>query len=104
MDGDEVLAIERYRELTFESTSVAGKGGDGDAMDLLVDGRLVIRGVAQAVHVAVHVVFGANVLTATGRFTVKQSTFGIKPITVAGVVAVKDALEIRFSIVAVRSS
>jgi hypothetical protein len=41
-------------------------------------------------------------LTATGRFSVTQSAFGIKPISVGGVVAVKDALDIEFSIAADR--
>ena len=102
MDGADVLAIERYRELTFESTSVSASGGDASTGDLIVEGRLTIRGVTQPVRIPVHVVYAGESLTATGRFSVKQSAFGIKPVTVAGVVAVKDALAIRFSIVAVR--
>lgn len=102
MESDQVLAADRYRELTFESTSVKPNGQPGDAMDLVVDGRLTIRGTAQPVSAPVHVIFKGDALTATGRFTVKQSAFGIKPVTVGGVVAVKDALDIRFSIVASR--
>ena len=102
MDGEGVLASDRYRELTFESTSVKASGQPADAMDLVVDGRLTIRGVTQPVSAPVHVAFNGDALTATGRFTVKQSAFGIKPVTVGGVVAVKDALDIRFSIVGSR--
>jgi polyisoprenoid-binding protein YceI len=101
MDGDEVLAIERYRELTFESTSVVRRGGEASAADLIVRGRLTIRGVTQPVEAPVHVDVSARAVKATGRFSVKQRAFGIKPVSIAGVVAVKDALDISFVIVAV---
>jgi hypothetical protein len=41
-----------------------------------------------------------DTLTATGKFTIKQTDFGIKPISVGGVVKVKDDLNINFTIVA----
>jgi len=102
MDGEQVLAIDRYRDLTFESTAVSASGREAAASDLIVEGKLTIRGVAQSVRVPVHVAIAGGTLTATGQLSVKQSAFGIKPVTVAGVVAVKDALEIRFSITAMR--
>jgi hypothetical protein len=37
-------------------------------------------------------------LTAVGRFTVKQTDFGIKPVSVGGVVSVKDVIAIAFEI------
>jgi len=37
-------------------------------------------------------------LTATGKFAIKQTDFGIKPISVGGVVKVKDELTITFTI------
>jgi polyisoprenoid-binding protein YceI len=101
MDGDDVLAIERYPELTFESSSVVARGGGSSAADVVVRGHLTIRGVMQTVEAPVHVDFSANAVKATGRFSVKQSAFGIKPVSVGGVVAVKDALDITFVIVAV---
>ena len=39
-------------------------------------------------------------LTATGKFTIKQTDFGIKPISIGGVVKVKDELNITFTIAA----
>lgn len=100
MDGDQVLAVERYRDLIFESTAVSASGSGEASADLTIDGKLTIRGVAQPVRAPVHVSFAGDALTATGHFTVKQSAFGIKPVTVAGVVSVKDALDVRFSIAA----
>ena len=39
-------------------------------------------------------------LTATGKFVIKQTDFGITPISVGGVVKVKNELNITFTIVA----
>jgi hypothetical protein len=41
----------------------------------------------------------SNTLTATGRFTVKQKDHGSKPVSVGGVVSVKDAVNASFTIV-----
>jgi polyisoprenoid-binding protein YceI len=98
MDGEKVLDVRRHPEITFDSTSVTVKEQRGDAADLVVAGRLAIRGVTQVVSIPVHVTFGRQGLSATGRFAVKQSAFGITPISVAGVVSVKDLLEIEFSV------
>jgi polyisoprenoid-binding protein YceI len=102
MNGDRVLAIQRYPEVIFDSTGVQISGRQPSAADLLVAGRLTIRGVTKPVTVPVHVTFNGTTLAATGRFSIKQSSYGITPITVAGVVAVKDALEIAFSVRAQR--
>jgi hypothetical protein len=39
-------------------------------------------------------------LTADGTFSIKQSDYGITPISVAGAVAVKDVLAISFTVLA----
>lgn len=98
MDGEKVLDVRRHPEITFDSTSVTVKERRGDAADLVVAGRLTIRGVTQVVSIPAHVTFDRQRLSATGRFAVKQSAFGITPISVAGVVSVKDLLEIEFSV------
>jgi polyisoprenoid-binding protein YceI len=72
------------------------------ALDLMVTGRMTIRDVTQAITVPVHADIRGDAITATGRFEIKQTAYGITPITVAGVVSVKDALDVRFSIVAQR--
>ncbi len=50
----------------------------------------------------VHTSLDGDTLNASGRFSFKQTAFGITPIKVAGVVAVKDALDVEFSVVACR--
>ena len=71
-------------------------------LDLSITGQLTIRDVAQSIVVPVHVQLGDDSLTATGRFSIKQTAFGIKPISVAGVVNVKDTLDLDFTIRAKR--
>jgi polyisoprenoid-binding protein YceI len=102
MTGDKVLDVAHHPRITFESTAVALKDRNGSMLNLTVTGQLTIHGVTKPITVPVRVDLAAATLTAAGRFEIKQSAFGIKPISVAGVVAVKDALAIAFSVVAKR--
>jgi polyisoprenoid-binding protein YceI len=95
---EQVLDVKNNPRITYESTSVTVKNQTGSTLDLILTGRLTIRDVTQAVTTPVRVEVTGTSLTATGHFAIKQSTFGIKPISVGGVVAVKDAIEIAFSI------
>ena len=102
MEGDKVLDVARYPRITFESTGVTTKRRDGAMLDIVVAGRLTIRDTTQPVTAPVRVELRGRELTANGRFAIKQTAFGIKPISIGGVVAVKDALDIAFSITARR--
>ena len=99
MLSEQVLDVKRYPAITFESTSVTAKGSAA-ALDLSVIGRLTIRGKTQAVTAPVAVKVAGDRLTATGKFVVKQTDYGITPISVGGVVKVKNELNISFTIVA----
>lgn len=98
MDSDKVLDMSRYPRIAYQSTAVTLKSRHGNVLDVIVTGQLTIRDVTQPVTVPVHVEVADSATTATGHFTVKQSVFGIKPISVGGVVAVKDTMEVDFSI------
>jgi polyisoprenoid-binding protein YceI len=102
MDGEKVLDVARYPRMTYESTAAVVKNRTENQLDLNVAGKLTIRDVTQPVIVPVRVALSGSSLHATGRIEIKQSTFGIKPISVAGVVAVKDTLDIDFSISATK--
>lgn len=102
MSGEKVLDVAHHPRVIFESTEATLKSRRGTRLDLIVTGQLTIRAVSQRVSVPVRVEITDGSLTATGGFEIKQSAFGIKPISVAGVVSVKDALNIDFSIVATR--
>ena len=92
MLGDQVLDVKKFPAITFESTSVTARND--------VTGNLTIRGITRPVTAAVVLKVDGATLTATGKFTIKQTDFGIKPISIGGVVKVKDELAITFTVVA----
>lgn len=98
MDGEQVLDVARYPQIVFESTSVALENRRDSILDVTVTGRLTIRDTTREIAAPVHVELQRTAVTASGRFTIKQSSFGIKPVSVGGVVAVKDTIEIEFSV------
>jgi polyisoprenoid-binding protein YceI len=102
MESDKVLGVARYPRISFESTGVTGGQPGTPTLDVVVTGRLTIRDVTRPVSVPVHVQLGDHSLNASGRFSVRQTEFGIKPISVGGAVAVKDKLDITFSLAAQR--
>jgi polyisoprenoid-binding protein YceI len=91
MLSPEVLDPERYPEIKFQSTDVKGSG-----QQLTVTGDLTLHG--QTHPVVVDVTGGDSGYT--GKATIKQTDFGMKPVTVGGgTVKVKDEVEIEFEIV-----
>jgi len=100
MRGD-VLHPEQYPLITFASTSVA-PAGDG----LEVRGQLTLVGQTRAVAVVMRLEVAGDTLRATGRFSVKQSDFGITPYRggPAGTVRVADRVEFTVEAVAIRST
>ncbi len=102
MESDQVLDVMRYPRIEFDSTEVTSVRRQADGADANVAGRLTIRDVTRPITAPVHVAFDGRTLTATGRMSIKQTAFGIKPVSVGGVVAVKDTLEMTFTIVARR--
>jgi polyisoprenoid-binding protein YceI len=100
MRGD-VLHREQYPLITFASTSVA-PAGDG----LEVRGQLTLVGQTRAVAVVMRLEAAGDTLRATGRFSVKQSDFGITPYRggPAGTVRVADRVEFTLVAVATRST
>jgi polyisoprenoid-binding protein YceI len=99
MLGEQVLDVKKYPSITFESTAVSGRGS-ASSLDLQITGNLTIRGTTKPVRSIASAKIEGDTLTATGKFAIKQTDFGIKPISVGGVVKVKDELAINFTIVA----
>jgi polyisoprenoid-binding protein YceI len=96
MLGERVLDVRRYPTIVFESTTVA-RATAADTYS--VTGRLTLRGKTLSLAIPVKAQVAGDTLTATGRTTIKQTEYGITPISVAGVVKVKDELAISFTIV-----
>jgi len=93
MLGPEVLDSNRFPKIVFESSNVE-QDQDGRVQ---VDGRLLLHGVTKPISVVAREARGRYI----GRFALKQSDFGITPISIAGgTVKVKDELKIEFDILA----
>lgn len=95
MLGAEVLATEKFKEISFRTNELAAsRDGRWDWR-----GSITIRGVTKPVAIPVSVESADGRLhRLSGSFKVKQSEFGITPISIAGVVKVKDEIEIRFDL------
>jgi polyisoprenoid-binding protein YceI len=101
MTGPELLDVARFPEIAFRSNGVSGKEGAGGSFDLLVSGDLSIHGVSRPRSFQVHVEISGETLTATGRATLRQSAFGLEPVSVAGVVKVKDDVVVDYKFVGI---
>jgi len=98
---DEVLEVSSYPEIVFKSTSVsASKTGEGQ-YQARISGDLTLHGVTRPLVINARLEFGDKTLRAKGAFSIKQSAFSIKPVSVAGgTVKVKDELKFTFDVAA----
>jgi polyisoprenoid-binding protein YceI len=95
MLGSQVLDTEHFPEIHFRSTEVEAKGTE----HWVVHGTLDLHG--QSHPVTVDVILKDGVYRGTGAL--KQTEFGIKPVTVAGgTVKVKDEIKVEFAIALVK--
>jgi polyisoprenoid-binding protein YceI len=88
---EKVLESAKYPEITFKSSGVE-RGSEGS---WIVKGALTLHGVTKPVAVNVKKEGGVY----TGSAVIKQTDFEIKPISVGGMVKVKNELGITFQIV-----
>ena len=102
MLGPTVLDEKQFPAITFSTTAVAPAKSQGEGWEGLdLAGVLKLHGGERALHVPVQLRLDAGVLHARGQITVKQTDFGITPVTaVGGTVRVKDEVKITFEIVA----
>ena len=95
MEND-VLMVSKFPRIVFESTSIELAGTD----QLKVHGNLAIRDKTQAVVIPLTLKrLGDGTYQADGKYNLKQSSFGIKPIQLAGgTIKVKDEVETEFEL------
>ena len=91
MLGPQVLDVQQYPTIEFQSTSIDDKNGT-----LAVTGNLTLHG--QTHQVSFEAKSSGNEFT--GSAMVRQTSYGIKPIKIAGgAVSVKDDVRVQFDIV-----
>jgi polyisoprenoid-binding protein YceI len=98
MLGDQVLDATRFPKIGFQSrrVSVALKGAN--AADVVLDGDMTLHGTTRPMTIRASATLdAAGRVTAKGSFTLKQTEFGMVPVTAAGgTIRVKDDLDIQF--------
>jgi polyisoprenoid-binding protein YceI len=93
MVGPECLDAGRFPAIHFVSTAVTDEGAAGPGgRDLTLRGQLTLHGVTRPLALRVHLVLSGDRLEATGQTTLRQTDYGIRPISKAGVVKVKDEI------------
>ena len=99
---NEVLESAKHPKITFKSVSVSDvKQTGNDAYSFVVNGDLTLRGVTKRIAVPVAATITTQQIRTTGKYTLKQTDYGIKPYSAAGgTVKVKDEVVINFDIVA----
>jgi polyisoprenoid-binding protein YceI len=99
---NEVLESAKYQKITFKSVSVSDvKQTGNETYSLVVNGDLTLHGVTKRIAIPVAATVTPQQLRAAGRYTLKQTDYGIKPYSAAGgTIKVKDEVVVNFSIVA----
>jgi len=97
----EVLHVEQYPEIRFATRTLTPT-----STGFQIVGELTLVGQTREVPVDATVEVGTDTLRATGRFSVKQSDFGIKPYSggPGGTVKVADRVTFEFEAVGVRDA
>jgi polyisoprenoid-binding protein YceI len=98
MLGAQVLDVERFPTIAFLSRRVSVVTGASGPAALTIDGDLTLHGKTRPMTIRARASLDASGrLTATGAFALKQTDFGIVPVTAAGgTIRVKNDLDIQF--------
>jgi polyisoprenoid-binding protein YceI len=98
---NDVLEVDKYPEIVFNSKEVtANKTGEGQ-YNAVISGDLTMHGVTRSVTITARLAFGQDSLNARGEFSLRQTSYNIKPVSLAaGTIKVKDELKFSFDIVA----
>ncbi|MFN0110312.1 MAG: YceI family protein [Blastocatellia bacterium] len=99
---NEVLESAKHPKVTFKSASVSElKQTGGETYSFTLNGDLTLHGVAKRIAVPVSLTINAQQLRAEGKYTLRQTDYGIKPYSAAGgTIKVKNETTVNFNIVA----
>jgi polyisoprenoid-binding protein YceI len=103
MEGEKVLDVARYPEITFTSTGVSEVKSAGGGYELTLTGELRLHGVVKTIRLPVRLRAEGGELRVQGETLLRQTDYQMTPVRVGGgAVKVKDQLKISFEIVAVK--
>jgi len=97
----EVLETSKFAEILYEAPSVSVTTMSDSLYSATLNGNLTLHGVTRTQPILARVALLGNMLRASGDFTLSQSAYSIKPVSVAGgALRLKDELKFSFEIVA----
>jgi polyisoprenoid-binding protein YceI len=97
----EVLETSTYPEIVFESSLISANKLSDYGYTVNVTGNLTLHGVTRSETVSAQVTLMVETLRAYGEFSLKQTDYGIKLVSVAGGgLKVKDEVKVSFDITA----
>lgn len=98
---EQVLESERFPAAIFESKQVTVQKLGGDLASAHVVGDLSFHGVTQNLSLDARITSMGTMMRISGDFTLRQSDFGIQPVSFAGgALKLKDELKFHFELVA----
>jgi polyisoprenoid-binding protein YceI len=99
--NEQVLEVAKYPEIIYEAPVISiTKLGDS-LYSAVLDGNLTLHGVSCRQQVTARIAVFGTMLRASGDFTLKQTDYQIKLISVAGgAIKLKDELKLSFEMVA----
>ena len=106
MLSEQVLDVKRFPTIVFQSRRVSVTTRTANTAEVLIEGDVRLHGTTRPLSVHASAAFDAGGrLTARGSFLLKQTDFGMVPVTAAGgTIRVKDELDIQFVLRASPSS
>jgi polyisoprenoid-binding protein YceI len=99
MFSDQVLDVKRFPSVAFRSRRVSVTPHGPNSADLVIEGDLTLHGETRPATVRAATTIQPDGLTARGAFLIKQTNFGMTPVTAAGgTVRVRDDVRVEFEL------
>jgi polyisoprenoid-binding protein YceI len=99
--NQEVLETEKFPEIVYEATSISVTRMADMLSSATLNGKLTMHGVTRNQAIVVRVALLGSMLRASGDFTLDQTDYNIKLVSVAGgALKLKDELKFSFEMVA----
>ena len=96
---EDVLETDRYPGITFESTAVQATELSEGMFRMQIAGNLTMHGVMRSLEIPCNVTFAADSVRTNGDFTIRQTDYGIRLVSVAGgTLKLKDELKFSFDL------
>jgi len=98
MQSEQVLDVRQFPTIVFSSRRVTVTAQTTGTADVVIEGDMTLHATTRPMTIRASVILDAGGhITARGSFVLKQTDFGMVPVTaVGGTIRVKDELDIQF--------